>query len=188
MVDVVRLAGAVVLGLQRVGDCVPVIDGGRVGGLRDFDVDRGRLDRGRVVVGRVGRVASSGDGGRVDDRGRRVVGDVDCEGDVGVAGARGQGVGAGAGQRRVLSVQVQPVPLIAVALRPTGRVSVTVTVPVEASGPLFLTEIVYSAPVWPWVKSAGVGLVDDEVDRADVGRVVVGRGGRVASSGDGGRS
>ena len=50
-------------------------------------------------------------------------------------------------------MQFQPVPLIAVAVRPAGRESVTVTRPVEASGPLLVTESVYSAPVWPCRKS-----------------------------------
>ena len=51
------------------------------------------------------------------------------------------------------SVQFQPVPEIVVAVRPAGRESVTVTRPVEASGPLLVTESVYSAPVWPCRKS-----------------------------------
>ncbi len=44
-------------------------------------------------------------------------------------------------------VQVQPVPLMAVAVKPEGRTSVTVTIPVVEAKPLFVTVIVYVAPV-----------------------------------------
>src|SRR5262249_9775459 len=52
-------------------------------------------------------------------------------------------------QVNVASAQHHPLPLIAVAVRPAGRVSTTVTVPDVAPGPLFVTVIVYVAPVWP---------------------------------------
>jgi len=55
-------------------------------------------------------------------------------------------------QTSVAKVQVQPVPLIAVAVNPVGSVSVTVTVPVVEVDPLFVTVMVYCAPVCPCVK------------------------------------
>ncbi len=83
------------------------------------------------------------------------------------------------------SAQFQPVPLIAVALRPVGRVSVTVTVPVEASGPLFLTESVYSAPIWPWRKSPVWDLsMTRLIDLMLVGSSSIVRR-RIAAAGDG---
>ena len=55
-------------------------------------------------------------------------------------------------QVKVAKVQLQFVPEIAVAVSPVGRVSVIVTVPVVEAVPLFLTVIVYVAPVCPWLK------------------------------------
>jgi len=41
---------------------------------------------------------------------------------------------------------------MAVGVKLAGKVSVTVTVPEVAVPPLFVTVIVYVAPVWPWTK------------------------------------
>ena len=49
-------------------------------------------------------------------------------------------------------MQFQFVPEIAVAVRPAGTVSVTVTVPLLDPVPPLLTEMVYVAPVCPWLK------------------------------------
>ena len=55
-------------------------------------------------------------------------------------------------QVNVASVQLQFVPAIAVGVKLAGKVSVMVTVPEVAEPPLFVTVIVYAAPVWPCVK------------------------------------
>jgi hypothetical protein len=49
-------------------------------------------------------------------------------------------------------VQLQFVPEMAVGVKLAGRVSVMVTVPEVAALPLFVTVMVYVAPVWPCVK------------------------------------
>ena len=53
---------------------------------------------------------------------------------------------------QLLAAQVQPVPAIDTSVRPDGTVSVTVTVPLVGPFPVFLTVIVYAAPVCPCVK------------------------------------
>src|SRR5947209_2172984 len=53
----------------------------------------------------------------------------------------------------------QPVPLMDAAVSPLGRVSETLTAPAVAPVPLFLTVMVYVAPVWPWVKLPTCELV-----------------------------
>ena len=67
-----------------------------------------------------------------------------------ITGARSKRIAARAAQG---AERTSPAgPLIAVAVRPPGSVSVAVTAPLVGVPPVFLTVIVYCAPVWPWMK------------------------------------
>ncbi len=152
-------------------------------GLVDRQV--GRIDVCRVVVGDRGRIAAAAHGRRVDNRCRRVVGDVDRQRDRRVARAAGQDVASGAVQCGEGAV---PAAAGDVGRAQACRQGVGDR---DRAGCGVRSVVGDHDVVGRSVLAAGevavVGLVYGQVDRADDRRVGIGDRGRIAAAGGGGR-